>query len=271
MTFSPFNPVVFGDISFTDFPHVFSVDDHIMIECFKEPHEEMPPLVLRREDNETSYNLSWNCLTFGDRGVAYYLLKNLEPGHYVFECDNIRSNEVIVTDKEEILSDTVLLQFCQTDNRSRYDIATKINNGKYFFDFRIPGGFRDSEWEFYVENEQFETAQADIIELYSIDILRKKLTIGSSVGVPAWVGELVNKALSCDLFYIDGERFCRVQESTPEVVLSNNEGSRFVYNVNLQQNICSKPLDLQEEFLNRIAMRRTTSHLRNSVTGLRRF
>ncbi|MBP3536284.1 MAG: hypothetical protein J6J93_01955 [Muribaculaceae bacterium] len=269
MRFSPFNPVIFGNSPRDCFPHVFSTEDNIMLECFKKRTEEMPPLSLEGADG--TYSLSWNSVPFGDTDVVFYLLRDLEPGHYTLRCGNMTSNAVIVTDDKDILSQTVLIQFCRNTNRDRSDIATLINHSRYFFDLRIPGGFKDEGWDFSVDNEQFETIDADIVELYARDSTAKKLTIGTSAGVPAWFGEMVNRVLSCDLVYVDGERYSRLREATPEKVSEDVDGERFVYSISLRQSQFTKPRDLKEEMLNRIALRRTPDSLRHITSAWRKI
>lgn len=44
---------------------------------------------------------------------------------------------------------------------------------QYFLDFRAPGGFKDSNWAFTVDNEQFTTPDGDIVELYSREATQK--------------------------------------------------------------------------------------------------
>lgn len=271
MKFSPFNPVLFGVLPFTDFPNIFSVNDCIMIECFMERGESLPGLSLVKENDETVYNLDWNILTMGNQDMAFYMLRDMDPGCYVFNCGNLKSNTIIVTDKNDLLSETVLLQYYQNDNRSRSDIVTRINRNNYFFDFRIPGGFKDCNWEFSVDNEQFETEDSDIVELYSVDSTSKKLTIGTSAGIPLWFGEMVNRALSCDFVYIDGQRFSRDRSSVPQSI-GGNGNDRFVFNVSMQQNSNLNIRDLKDELFNQIILRRTPSNLRRmSSAGWRKI
>lgn len=270
MRFSPFNPILFGDVPFTDFPHVFSVTDNIMIECFKKPEEPLPSLKLT-SDNNISYDLSWNIQNQCDEDIAFYILRGLTPGDYVLTCGDIRSNQIIVTDSDEVLSNTVLLQFCENSNRSRVDIATLINLNKVFFDFRIPGGFKDNDWSFNVDNEQFETEESDIYELYSIDSTFKTLTIGTSIGVPTWIAEMVNKAFACELVYVDGIKYNRVNEAVPEAVAADNYNGRVIYNFKLQQCNFIKPNEFKEELVNRLALRRTPTNFRKTAYGFRKI
>lgn len=267
MKFSPFNPILFGNARFAEFPMMFSTNDNIMIECFKENEEELPPLSLISGNGEAS-SLTWNCIQIGEGNVVFYILRGIEPGKYELSVGELMSNPIIVTDDEDLLSNTVLLQYGNNGNRTRSDMVSKINRDIYFFECRIPGGFKDSDWEFGVDNEQFETENSDIVELYSVDTTSKKLTIGTSAGVPLWLGEIVSRALSCDLVYIDGERFSRVSNSVPQAIES--DGDSFVYKVMLRQFTATSSRDLKQEIINRISIRRTPTNLRRLSTGFRK-
>lgn len=269
MTFSPFNPIKFEDMILGSYPMVFDINDHIMIECFVAPGEIVPKMELVDAVTHTVISaLEWNRWVIGTIVLCYYVLKGIETGEYYFYMGKMRSGLVIITDDRKILSETVLIQYGMKSNRSRMDIVSRINNRRYFFDFRIPGGFKDKDWEFSVENEQFVSDTSDIVELSSIDITTKKLTIGSPVGVPEWVGEMINRILSCDLVYVDGIRYTRSSDTVPERVFSDNLEENFVFTQTLRQ---SQYIDPEFERENNLALRRAHNHLRGASGNLRKI
>lgn len=104
----------------------------------------------------------------------------------------------------------------------------------------MPGGFVDDGVSFTVDNEQFITAEADIVELYSLENYQKKLMVGYSYGVPIWFGALLNKLLTCQYVYIDGVRHVRFESSVPQkeqVLIGHNS---FVFSQMLQEVLYNK-------------------------------
>lgn len=75
---------------------------------------------------------------------------------------------------------------------------------QYFFDFRVPGGFKDGGWTFGVDNEQFITSDEDIVELYSHEYTTMLFTLGNAMGCPVWFAELLNRVLCCNYVYSMG-------------------------------------------------------------------
>ncbi len=141
-------------------------------------------------------------------------ITGLNDGLYSVEVDGVCSEVFRVTDD---VSGTVLLQYSNPNNRMRKDAVFWIDGMQYFFDFRIPGGFKDDDWVFGVDNEQYTTSGNDVIDIYSIDNVQKTLTMGGSKGCPVWYAELLNKALCCSYFYVDGVRYARVDSNVPEM------------------------------------------------------
>lgn len=141
-------------------------------------------------------------------------ITGLNNGLYSVEVEGVCSEVFRVTDD---VSGTVLLQYSNPNNLMRKDAVFWIDNMQYFFDFRIPGGFKDDDWVFGVDNEQYTTSGNDVIDIYSIDNVQKTLTMGGSKGCPVWYAELLNKALCCSYFYVDGIRYARVDSNVPEM------------------------------------------------------
>lgn len=271
---SPFCPVCFDyvqssrDNAKSCYPHLFSDTDNIVLECFCEIGEPIDPLYLINEDSQSSISLSWNTIEMGNSMLLFYEMRELLPGRYLFRIgDELQSNTVIVTDEKALLDNTVLIQFCQHNNRNRLDLVSWIHGRQHYVDFRVPATFLDNDWDFDVDCEQFVTADSDIVELNSIDVTNKRLTVGFGIGVPIWIGEMVNRIMSCDLVYVDGTRYSRVGEAVPEIVGSDWTGNKFVFSQNLRESHLD---NIEFELLNRLVLRRTPKHLRKHNVGLRK-
>lgn len=272
MHFSPFNPVIFRrhecGSPLCGCPHVFSVSDHIMVECFRRKNEDMPRLALVDADNLSLVSeLSWSNWELNGVVLSFYELRGLDSGSYRLTIgDDLVSDVIMVTDDQSVLDGTSLVQFCQCDNKDRMDLVTWINGIRYYIDFRIPGGFLDEDWVFGVDNEQVISPDGDRLDIKAIDYTEKKLTVGYPDGVPLWFGDMVNRVMSCDLVYIDGQRYTRAGSTVPEK--QETGGGKFVFTQMLRQ---AQFMDPEFERLNQLALRRTPLHMRRNVRGLRKM
>jgi hypothetical protein len=131
-----------------------------------------------------------------------------------------------------------------------------IDGMQHFFDFRVPGGFKDKDWTFAVESEQFVTDEADIMSLYALESTQKKFTMGTAEGCPIWFGEMLNRLLCCNYVYFDGVRYARKDTSVPEVTEQLEGVNSFVFSQQLQQ---VNNLDPELELTNQAIMRRVDS------------
>lgn len=193
----------------------FSPYDHILLQIIAYNESNSPSVYIvdviegkRRMVNMRSWLMNPN------ETLYFTEITGLNDGLYSVEVDGVCSEVFRVTDD---VSGTVLLQYSNPNNRMRKDAVFWIDGMQYFFDFRIPGGFKDDDWVFGVDNEQYTTSGNDVIDIYSIDNVQKSLTMGGSKGCPVWYAELLNKALCCSYFYVDGVRYARVDSNVPEM------------------------------------------------------
>ena len=244
---SPFTPLFFnpstdGTGQWCRYVQTFSPSDHIFLEILAEisdvaPYVELINHISGVTDTVTLDSWNINATTI----IYHHIFKGLPLGCYTVKVDGVESELFQITDDANVLAETTLLQYSMKDNRSRTDVAFNINNVRYFFDFRIPGGFKDNGWTFSVEGEQFVTSQADIIPLFALESTQKMLTVGGQIGCPIWFAEMLNRLLCCDYVYVEGERFCRKETSVPEVT-ETIEGSRsFVFKQLLQKVVYTDP------------------------------
>lgn len=247
MLISPFTPLFFIDRKSdgikSKYTQVFSPSDQILLEVICDSSEETGDWILYTEPGHIL--LEYIDYTYwsmnGDIDIRFAVLSP-SPGLYSVEIDGKMSEVFRVTDNPLILDNTTLIQYSMKDNRQRNDGVFFIDGMQRFFDFRVPGGFKDSNWSFAVESEQFVTPSADIVQLYGLDSTQKKFTLGNSEGCPVWFAELLNRILCCTYVYFDGERYARKDASAPETTVLLEGVNSFVFTQNLQKVINIDPV-----------------------------
>lgn len=257
MLISPFTPLFFIDRKSdgikSKYTQVFSPRDQILLEVICDSSEETGDWILYTEPGHIL--LEYIDYTYwsmnGDIDIRFAVLSP-SPGLYSVEIDGKTSEVFRVTDNPLILDNTTLIQYSMKDNRQRNDGVFFIDGMQRFFDFRVPGGFKDSNWSFAVESEQFVTPSADIVQLYGLDSTQKKFTLGNSEGCPVWFAELLNRILCCTYVYFDGERYARKDASAPETTVLLEGVNSFVFTQNLQKVVNIDPtLTLRHQALMR--------------------
>ena len=275
MRFSPFNPIYFSkdgvaDDAMAGYVHIFSTDDHVLTQIFHDAGI-IPPFLELLDCNteETLFQLSWCTYDINhSKAVSFYELRGLDAGDYILKVGNYVSNPIHVTSDLEELEDTVLIQYSMRTNVSRTDIYPIINGLPKYFEIRLCGGFKDEDWSFSVENDQFSTDKADVVILQSIEATDKVLTIGDSEGEPSWIGNKIGLILVCELLFIDGCRFSKSDDSAVEITDGNVEGTKFVYDVTLRQ---ARYENAAFERIIRATLRRVPGHIRRVGDHLRKI
>jgi hypothetical protein len=252
---SPFTPLFFKpstDIGLSSrYVQSFSTYDHILLQIIAYNESNAPSVYIvdiigkRRMVNMRSWLMNPN------ETLYFTEITGLNDGLYSVEVDGVCSEVFRVTDD---VSGTVLLQYSNPNNRMRKDAVFWIDGMQYFFDFRIPGGFKDDDWVFGVENEQYTTADNDVVDIYSTEYTQKTMTIGNSLGCPVWFAEKLNLLLCSTYFYIDGIRYVRVDSSVPEMNILVEGIRSYVFKQSLRQVRCLNPT-LEER--NQMLLRRT--------------
>lgn len=258
MLISPFTPLFFirrkADGIDSEYVQTFSPSDRILIQLIGTPSEVASAMVIDELSGDPLYQIQFGTWMVNDSVCLNFASLSLSPGRYSVVIDGIGKSEMFaVTDDPLTLGKTTLIQYSMNNNRQRNDAVFFINGMQYFFDFRVPGGFKDSNWTFGVDNEQFVTPQADISQLFGMESTQKKFTLGGSMGVPVWFGEMLNRILVCSHVYFDGVKYCRKEANVPELTVQIDGINSFVFNQTLQQ---STNLDPVIEQRNRVIMRR---------------
>lgn len=176
----------------------------------------------------------------------------LNEGMYSVTFDGVESEPFVITSDARCLERTTLIQYANRDNRSRMDVVSVIGDTQRFFDWRVPGGFKDDNWTFGVNNEQFNSLDNNIVEVYSEEVLQKQFTLGWGAGVPVWYGAMLNRIMSCSYVYFDGDRFSRVGNNTPEQTQSVVGRKSYIF----KQLVQEARMDIDIDTTNQLIIRR---------------
>lgn len=273
MILSPFTPLFFpsakADGIESPYIQTFAATDQILIELIGEKNWNGTAHVIGI-NGSTTFQINFNTWDITETTRLRFAALSLSPGFYYVSINGIGHSAVFrVTDDENELENTTLIQYSNKDNRSRHDVIPWIDGMQYFFDFRVPGGFKDSNWTFGVEGEQFVTEDSDIIQLYGMESTQMKFTLGTSEGCPIWFAELLNRLLTCDYVYFDGVRYARKDTSVPETTVLLEGVNSFVFTQNLQRVVNIDPtLTLRHQAIMR---RIDDGSLRLSTTNYNRL
>lgn len=246
MLVSPFSPIFFIDSKADGVgcPYIqtFSPYDVILLQLIGTHDEDANAYVIDLIKNETLFKIGFSQWDINEDSRVLFSTLSMSPGFYSIKIDGIGQSEPFrVTSDASELRNTTLIQYSMKDNRQRNDAVFFIDSMQYFFDFRVPGGFKDSNWGFAVESEQFTTDASDIIQLFSLDSVQQKFTLGNSQGCPVWFAAMLNRLLCCDYIYFDGKRYARKDTSVPEMTATLDGINSFVFAQNLQRVINIDP------------------------------
>lgn len=257
MILSPFTPLFFSnhkrDGIDSRYIQTFAPTDQILIELLCATNEEEGDWELYSEPNHILLTvIETSVWAINESTEVRFAVLSPSAGYYSIKINGMTSNVFRITNDPVILNNTTLIQYSMKDNRQRKDAVFFIDGMQRFFDFRVPGGFKDSNWSFAVEGEQFITDESDIVQLYGLDSTQKKFTLGNSDGCPVWFAELLNRLLCCTYVYFDGERYARKDTSVPETTVLLEGVNSFVFTQNLQKVVNIDPtLTLQHQALMR--------------------
>lgn len=238
---SPFTPLFFRPSSdrsgsSSRYMQIFSSTDEILVEVIARSEVRRIIGKVKSYTGIEVLNLDWSIWSMNETDkLYYYTITGLVTGYYVVDINGMESEPFYVTSEVSELKDTVLIQYSMRDNKSRQDGVFWIAEQQKFFDFRVHGGFKDDNWSFGVNNEQFLSSSNELSEIYSQETLQKAFTLGSSIGCPVWFAEMLNRILSCTYVYFDGNRYIRYEGNTPEINLLIEGRKSYVFKQVLQE------------------------------------
>lgn len=239
MIISPFTPLFFSPSTDkfgaeSKYIQLFSPIDKIFIEVLSEVEQEIIGNISNKVTGEI-YPLEFQTFTMGnDIYVSYTIITGLSNGYYSVTLNEQESEIFKITDDEQELSETTLIRYSMHSNKLRRDCVFWNGETQFYFEFRAPGGFKDDDWAFEVDNEQFEISNGNIVELYAIESTQKRFTLGNARGCPIWYAEHLNRILCCSNVYFNGTRFVRKGNSTPEITQEIASLKSYIFKVTLQ-------------------------------------
>lgn len=238
---SPFTPIFFKPTSDqfgvgSKYMQIFAPTDQILVEIIAvSEYRTITGKIVDLANNGVK-EIAWDVWGMNDTETLYFnVITDLACGIYCLDVNGLLSEPFQVTDDERELAETMLIQYSMRDNRQRKDGVFWIADKQYFFDFRAPGGFKDTDWTFGVNNEQFTTLDEDIVDLFSIETTQKTFTLGNTLGCPIWYADLLNRIMSCSYVYFDGERYVRKDGSVPELTQEVENLKSYVFKLVLQE------------------------------------
>lgn len=261
MIVSPFTPLFFDarktDGIESDYIQTFSTTDQILIELIGEEDWSGSAQVYEEPSGRLLFDIKFQEWAINSTAYLRFATLALLPGLYSVKITGIGQSEVFrITNDPRILEKTTLIQYSMKNKRQRSDAVFFIDGMQYFFDFRVPGGFKDSSWAFSVESEQFVTPLGDISQLFGLATTQKKFTLGSSIGVPVHFAQMLNLILTCTHVYFDGVKYCRKESNVPEMSVPLEGVDSFIFTQMLQQSVNLDPVIEQH---NQAIMRRVDS------------
>lgn len=201
-----------------------------------------PTLRVKNVETGSTWTENWSSWSMNDWcTVKTWVMTGWSPGIYVMLLGDMESEPFCITAETELLDQTTLIQYSMIDNRRRMDTAFVVNGTRQFFDFRVPGGFKDDNWAFGVDNAQFTTSLYDTVDVHSHEMLMKTFTLGNSEGCPVWFADLLNRLLTCTYVYFDGVRYSRHESDVPEVNAEMEDLRSYIFTQTVQRVINLQP------------------------------
>lgn len=238
---SPFTPLFFSPSSDVSgcksrYTQVFAPTDQILIEVIVRAESRAITGKIISVCDNSEMDIEWNVWSMNDSDkLYYYVITGLEDGYYIVNVNDSNSEPFRITSDESVLKNTTLIQYSSKDNKDRQDVIFWVSEQQMFFDWRVHGGFKDSNWSFGVDNEQFTNSENDLSEIYSRHYTMKTFTLGGNIGCPIWYGEHLNRILSCTYVYFNGKRYIRSESNVPEINQVIDDVRSYVFNQILRE------------------------------------
>lgn len=238
---SPFTPLFFSPSSDVSgcksrYTQVFAPTDQILIEVIVRAESRAITGKIISVCDNSEMDIEWNVWSMNDSDkLYYYVITGLEDGYYMVNVNDSNSEPFRITSDESVLKNTTLIQYSSKDNKDRQDVIFWVSEQQMFFDWRVHGGFKDSNWSFGVDNEQYTNSENDLSEIYSRHYTMKTFTLGGNIGCPIWYGEHLNRILSCTYVYFNGKRYIRSESNVPEINQVIDDVRSYVFNQILRE------------------------------------
>lgn len=225
---------------------MFAPTDNIFIEVITTTEYKMNGLLKNHVDG-ISREIEFQSFSLKDGSTVFHsTITGLAPGYYSISVGDQECNVFKVTDDEHELDKTTLIRYSMRSNKQRNDCIFWNGEEQFYFEFRAPGGFKDDDWTFAVNNEQFEISNGNIVELFAVESTQKKFTLGNAEGCPVWFAEHLNRILCCSNVYFNGVRFVRKGNSVPEMTQEIVSLKSYIFKVSLQGMVDNIDVDFPE-------------------------
>lgn len=160
-------------------------------------------------------------------GAVYEAILRPESGLYFvivsIDGQSLKSGTVEVTDNERELKHLAVIDYGFSSNGNLFDTRFVDKDKSYLFRLRVEGGFLCDSDTLGLDNEFFRNQLQHPEQLYQYPYVKRKLIMGNAVGVPLWMGTLLNNLLCCEKVMIDGVEYVRSESSVPERVKIGSE------------------------------------------------
>ncbi|WP_300701014.1 hypothetical protein [Bacteroides sp.] len=251
MKISPFTPLFFSPSSDkfgaeSKYVQLFAPSDNIFIEVLTTTEFKVDGCLKNHVDGSNKL-IEFQSFSLKDDSIVFHsTITGLAPGYYSITIGEQECNVFKITDDENELSKTTLVRYSMRSNKQRNDCVFWNEDNQFYFEFRVPGGFKDDDWTFAVNNEQFEISNGNIVELFAIESTQKKFTLGNAEGCPIWFAEHLNRILCCSNVYFNGTRFVRKGNSVPEMTQEIVSLKSYIFKVSLQGMVDNIDIDFPE-------------------------
>lgn len=248
---SPFTPLFFSPSSDrfgadSKYVQLFSPEDNILIQVLTTTEYKMDSRLKNHVDGSIR-DIEFQSFSLKDDTTVFYsTITGLAPGYYSVTVGEQECDVFKVTNDEKELSKTTLISYSMRSNKQRNDCVFWNGEDQFYFEFRAPGGFKDDDWTFAVNNEQFEISNGNIVELFAVESTQKKFTLGNAEGCPVWFAEHLNRILCCSNVYFNGVRFVRKGNSVPEMTQEIVSLKSYIFKVSLQGMVDNIDVDFPE-------------------------
>ena len=151
----------------------------------------------------------------------------------------IRSVDFEVTREVESDPDWVLFEYANSTNDTPMANETMfiLNGAREVFKLRLPAGFKPQGYTPNVAQETWRTQTQELRQLYSVPFDKWTLTVGNASGVPVEYVRILNCVFSCDIVYINGERWCRSEGSVPDKALVMQGAQMFTVGIDIERQL----------------------------------
>lgn len=154
-------------------------------------------------------------------------------------ADKTETRTYIAQNYVEIVEDCEnlkLIKYYDEQNITPFKTYFKDNNGFEILHFylRLPVGYKSTSYTEQIATETFRNQNQELRVLYAHPYRQQKLIIGDGMGLPIWMGRLINYIFCLSNIYIDNVRVVRSGEATPERQDGMTDYPLHIYNMTIE-------------------------------------